>query len=379
MKRIILVLITLISISSAFANPNQTSTLNTTKTVSKEATQELIKSRLQSIGSEIELRYSAEVKRLIDADLTIDYNRKELSELIARSAYYLPIFESALKAAGLPDELKYIPVIESRLKEGLTSTRGAGGLWQIMPATARGYGMQVNATIDERRDPYMASEKACRMLREAYEMFGDWSLALASYNCGPGTVKKALRKAGGDPRKHNFWSISRYLPAQTRKYVPKFIAMTYVMKYYDAHNVKAASYTALETDTIRISSRVSLGDMANATGVSLDRLKSLNPQYLAGVVPATANRPCNLILPAEKAQEYRMSIGSAVQEDEPAVAQESVQNPAQERPAVSILAMANKGEWNVGNNTSSITSGGEDVLEPHPYTHMRRKRIRTVR
>ena len=313
MKRIFVFLaaisVIIFSVSTVFGEPNPSSTqtpnaagriaIQEPKRPNPEATPEIVKQRLEELNTSVEMTYSPSVQTHIDRYLK--NGRAQLKELIARSEYYLPIFEQALMEAGLPDELKYLPVIESHLEVKATSPRGAGGLWQFMPITAKGLDMKVNATIDERNDPYLSSQKACRLLKMLYDQFGDWSLALAAYNAGDGTVRRALRKAGGDRKSHTFQTISKYLPAQTRAYLPKFIAMTYLMNFYDDHDVKIDAGKAFQpTDTIQVREKSKLSSFAGRLNVSLSELKKLNPHFRTDVIPATADRPCTLIVPAGK-------------------------------------------------------------------------------
>ena len=373
MKRLIFVLVSFFTLFSTFANPNLTnSSLTHIRLTSTEATPEVIKTRIEAIPTEIELRYSADVKKYIDADLKNEYGRKQLSELLGRCSFYLPIFEKVLKDAGLPEELKYIPVIESKLKEQVTSPRGAGGLWQIMPATARGYGMQVNASVDERKDPYKASEKACRILKESYDMFGDWSLALAAYNCGPGNVRKALRKAGGDPKSHTFWSIARFLPVQTRQYLPKFIAMVYVMNYYSNHDVKAATFKTVETDTLHISNKTTLRELAKTAGVEFEELKKLNPHFLANNVPGSQASPCTLILPAAHALAYKAKHQTGHPEEDQF--EEPIFTETEEASATLAIIPTLPKETHEPVVIAAVARAEENRYELRHYDYTRRKR-----
>lgn len=326
MKRIFLVLISIICLFSAFGKKNTTS--NKTNVpfyvnpgiesygTDPGATPEIISERLEALGSEIDLRYNAEVQKYIDNYMK--NGRRQVATFQVLAAYYLPIFEKALAEAGLPDELKYIPFIESGLDAKATSYAGAGGLWQIMPSVARGYDMKVNGTIDERRDPYIASQRACTMLKKAYEKFGDWGLALASYNCGSGTLGKALKRAGGEA--NDFWSVYNYLPAQTRHYVPKFIAMVYVMNYYAEHNIPEVNVVKYAADTIRVSEKMAISKLAPRFGVSVADLKALNPHFHTDIIPGTSSRPCNVILPLAAALAYKehRDLPDFMKEDEDA-------------------------------------------------------------
>lgn len=315
MKRIIIVLISIVSLFSIFSKSISSNRLQIDYSVPSYgkdpgAAPETVEERLEALQTSVEMRYSKEVQNHIETYMK--NGRKQLTSLLALSSYYMPIFEEALKDAGLPDELKYLPVIESQLDALATSPAGAGGLWQFMPIAAKGYDMKINSSIDERRDPYLSSERACRMFKDLYKKFGDWTLVIAAYNCGPGNLQKALRRAGGDPSKHNFWSIKQYLPAQTRKYIPKFIAMVYLMNYYQDHDIPEVKVeTSVATEVISVSEKMSLSKMAPMLNMSVSELKKHNPHFKGDIIPATAARPCNLIVPAAKAQAYRDRMAAA--------------------------------------------------------------------
>ena len=319
MKRILILLVSTILLFSFFTvfskpNPNSTSTFNKLQSAAHigqdpGASAELVKLRLDSLASRsgmMDMPYNSTVQSYIDQYLK--NGRRQLTELLVRCAYYMPIFEKALQEAGLPDELKYVAVIESSLKLKATSPRGASGFWQFMPATAKGYDMKITSAIDERWDPYLSSERACRLLKKQYERFGDWALALAAYNAGQGTVQKAIRRAGLDKSSATFQAIAQYLPAETRKYVPKFIAMNYIMKYYTRHNISEVPVgSVVETDTIHISEKMNLSQIAGVLEVPTSQLRDLNPHFRTDMIPATAERPCNLILPVEHIETFKES------------------------------------------------------------------------
>lgn len=245
MKRIILIIFALITITRVYGNPepNSNSRLSAKETMETSGevglfSEHFIKPRLEALDTEIEMRFSKEMIPYIENYLKTSFGKREFSSLLERCNQYMPIIEKALREAGLPDELKYIPVIESAMKAKSVSKQGAAGLWQFMPVAARCYNMKIGGKGDERLDPHIASERACRMFKDLYEKFGDWSLVLAAYNCGPGRLQQALRRAGVEKGKGDFWSVINYLPAHTRKYLPKFIAVAYVMNYYSEYGVK---------------------------------------------------------------------------------------------------------------------------------------------
>lgn len=250
--------------------------------------------RLQNLPNVIEMPYNSVVRKFID-----QYTgrlRRSVAMMLGASNFYIPIFEDALEAYQLPLELKYLPVIESALNPGATSKAGAGGLWQFMPATGKRYDLEINSLIDERRDPVKSSYAAARMLKSLYEIFGDWTLVIASYNCGPANVSKAIKRAGGE---RDYWKIYPYLPQETRGYVPAFIAANYAMNYYCEHNIcPASTHLPLGTDTIVVTRDVYMEQISEVCKISLEELKALNPQYRTSRIPGSA-RPCMLRMPLD--------------------------------------------------------------------------------
>lgn len=271
-----------------------------------DVSDEVMIERLTRLPNVIEMPYNQVVRSYIDR--YTKKGRSTVSALLGLGLYYNPIFEQALEEQGLPLELKYLPMIESALDPNAVSKHGATGLWQFMLATAKGLGMEVNSLIDERRDPYLSSEMAAGYLKGLYESYGDWSLAIAAYNCGPGTVNKALRRAGGDAKNHDFWSIYNYLPAETRGYVPAFIAANYVMNYYPEHNISPVLPKApLVVDTVHVTERIHFNQISNVLDIPVDELRILNPQYRADIIPGSPDSPRNLILPSQQIHAFIMS------------------------------------------------------------------------
>lgn len=262
--------------------------------------------RLAQMPTVIEMPFNSIVRQYIDR--YTKNSRPQVAAILGLSIYYMPIFEQALEEQGLPQELKYLPVIESGLDPNAVSKHGATGLWQMMLAAGKGYGLECNSVVDERRDPYASSRAAAKLLKELYDTYGDWSLAIAAYNSGPGAVNKAIRRAGLDASKADFWSIYSYLSSETRGYVPMFIAANYVMNYHQKHNISPVLSTKpLVTDTVGISNRVHFDQISAVLGIPIDELRILNPQYRADVVPGTPERPYMLILPSQQVHAYIMS------------------------------------------------------------------------
>lgn len=248
--------------------------------------------RLRKLPHLIEMPYNTAVKSFID--IYTQQRRKQVEYLLGLSDYYFPIFESALEAMRLPLELKYLPIIESALNPKAVSRAGATGIWQFMIGTGKMYGLEVNTLVDERMDPVKSSKVAAEYLKELYSIFSDWHLAIAAYNCGPGNVNKAIRRAGG---KRDFWAIYPYLPSETRSYVPIFIAAGYVMNYADKHNICATKIRipAL-TDTIMLNRRVHMEQISSVLNIQMDELRLLNPQYRRDIIPGDI-KPYPVCLP----------------------------------------------------------------------------------
>ncbi len=254
---------------------------------------EVYMERLKRLPNVMEMPYNDIVQKFIDR--YTGRLRHSVSYMLGASNFYTPIFEEALEAYGLPLELKYLPVIESALNPLATSRVGAAGLWQFMVATGKQYGLEVNSLVDERRDPIKSSYAAAQYLRDLYKIFGDWSLVIAAYNCGPENINKAIHRAGGEA---DYWKIYPYLPKETRGYVPAFIAANYVMNYYCEHNIcPMRTQLPAKTDTIIVSRDVHLRQIAEVCGVDIDELRTLNPQYRRDVVNG-GNKPSVIRMPA---------------------------------------------------------------------------------
>ena len=254
----------------------------------------IYKARLQAIPCVIELPYNERVRAFILR--YVKRNPKQVARMMRMSEYYFPIFEESLGRYNLPYELKYVPIIESALNPMARSHVGAAGLWQFMPGTAKLYGLEVNSLVDERMDPIKATDAACRFMTSMYAIYGDWNLVIAAYNCGSGNVNKAIRRAGG---KRDFWSIYPYLPAETRNYVPIFIAANYAMHYGEDHGIcKAPIEKSMLTDTIRTDQRMHLEQVSKTLDIPMEELRRLNPQYSKDILPGGTMYA--LCLPAEK-------------------------------------------------------------------------------
>lgn len=287
------------------------------------ATDAEIIERLSQLPTVIEMPFNSVVRNYID--MYANRRRQLVENMLGMSLYYMPIFESALDRYNMPLELKYLPVIESALNPVAVSRAGATGLWQFMLATAQGEGLEVNSVVDERRDPYRSSDAAARYLKKLYDIFGDWSLAIASYNCGPGNVTKAIRRAGFNAK--DFWAIYPYLPSETRGYVPAFIAANYIMTYYDKHNISPAlARKPIVTDTIHVTKRVHFQQISDVMGIPMDELRILNPQYRTDLIPGDI-KPYSLVLPSLQAFAYLSNEDSIVNHNAALYARRDVVEP----------------------------------------------------
>lgn len=276
------------------------------KMADRETSDATIRERLAKLPTAIEMPYNQIVRSYIDR--YTQRGREQVTLLLGLSHYYLPIFEQALEERGLPLELKYLPVIESALNPNAVSKHGAAGLWQFMITTAKGLGMEVNSLVDERRDPYISSRLAAQYLSDLYATYNDWSLAIAAYNCGPGAVNKAIRRAGGDPKKHDFWSIYNHLSPETRGYLPMFIAANYVMNYYPEHNISPVIPTKpLITDTLHVSDRIHFNQISKVLDIPVEEIRLLNPQFRSDIIPGSAEKQYTLILPSQQVHAFLMS------------------------------------------------------------------------
>ena len=248
--------------------------------------------RLAAMNSFITLPYNDVVKNYI-----IQYSERmttRMGRVMGLSTYYFPIFEDILLRYGLPQELKYMAIIESMLNPVATSRAGARGIWQFMYQTGTSYGLEINSFVDERLDVEKAVDAAARYLRDAYKTFGDWALAISSYNCGAGNVSKAIRRADG---KRDYWSIYPYLPRETRNYVPAFVAAMYAMTYYREYGIVPQNTgVPAQTDTFMIRRNLHFDQIEAVVGVPKEDLQNLNPQYVNDIIPGN-NHPYVLKLP----------------------------------------------------------------------------------
>ena len=260
----------------------------------------LIKHQLDSLNelTPLDLNFNKEVLQEIKFYLLQRQN--QVAKLLALSNYYFPIFESYLDKYDLPQELKYLPIIESSLNPRAKSSAGAAGLWQFMYNTAKEYGLKVNSYLDERMDVYKSTESACRYLKKSYDIFKNWELSLASYNAGRYSVKKSIIRSGG---KINYWEIRPFLPKETRNYIPSFIAAVYVMNFAGEYGIKLdTSYVLNESsvDSIFIKESIKINHLSSILNINEELLKNLNPAYKIKIIPFLEGEKFPVILPQEK-------------------------------------------------------------------------------
>ena len=265
----------------------------------------LVQDRLSCIQREIPLNFNNKVYGFVNYFSV--RNRDYTKEVIRKSTIYFPIIEKYLKKYNLPDELKYLAIVESGLNPQIISRAGAGGLWQFMPYTGNMFKLHQDWYIDERFDPYQATEAACKYLSSLYSMFGNWELALAAYNSGPGNVRKAIRKSG---YKKSFWEIYRYLPRETRSYVPQFVAITYTLNYAEEYNLLPAEPAYfLDNDTLMIKGYANLKTLARELSICYEDIKKLNPNLKRFGIKST-KQFYPIRLPIDKIEEARINRDS---------------------------------------------------------------------
>lgn len=267
----------------------------------------VLQRRLQSLHTVIPLTYNSEVRNFIR--FYLKHMSTRLDVMLTLCEYYHPLFEEALNRYNVPEELKYLTIVESAMNPEATSRVGAAGLWQFMYSTGKLYDLEVNSVVDDRRDPYKSTVAAARHLRDLYKVFSDWELAIAAYNCGAGNINKAIARSGG---KRNFWDIYGNLPRETRGYIPAFVAVIYVMNYYEQHGLRPSRINLpVRSDTVMVHDDILLTYVAQATGLDLDELHTLNPQYRVDFIPASS-APYPLCLPSAKVETFITNQDSIV-------------------------------------------------------------------
>jgi membrane-bound lytic murein transglycosylase D len=255
--------------------------------------------RMGRLPMVMEMSYNRVVKNFIDM---YTHNRRDRVEIMLRlTDYYFPMFEEVFDKYGIPEELEYLSIIESAMNPRAVSRAGATGMWQFMYYTGKTYGLTINSLVDERRDPLKSTIAAASFLKDLYEIYKDWTLVIAAYNCGPGNVNKAIRRSGG---KRNYWDIYYYLPRETRGYVPAFMAAAYVMNYSKEHNLYPATVDfEFHTDTIMIHDKLHLKQVSEVMGIPVEQLRDLNPQYKYDIIPGDS-KPFALRIPQKQSMRF---------------------------------------------------------------------------
>lgn len=275
---------------------DEVSEADTTAVEVRKVTTEQLKERLAILNQKtpFNIEYNPSLENVINSFLV---RRKDLMErMLTASQFYFPMFEQALDKYDLPLEIKYLAIVESALNPAARSRVGATGLWQFMYGTGKMYGLDVSSYVDERRDPIKATEAACQYLSKLYEIFGDWDLALAAYNSGPGNVNKAIRRSGGYT---NYWNIRRNLPRETAGYLPAFLATMYLFEYAKEHDLKIrkADRPYFETDTLHVKHTLTFDQISEMVGISKEELSMLNPAYKLNIIPKIDGETYFLRLP----------------------------------------------------------------------------------
>ncbi|MDD3108365.1 MAG: transglycosylase SLT domain-containing protein [Alistipes sp.] len=320
--------------------------------------------RLKAIVSPIHLPYNEIIKKYLVAYTTT--HKSITRRMLGYGKYYFPLIEQELARADLPLELKFVPVVESALNPIATSPGGAVGLWQFMLPTGRQYGLEISSMVDERRDPMLSTRAACHYLKELYAIYKDWTLALASYNYGPGNVNRAIQRAGANAT--TYWDIYPYLPTSTRDYIPALVALTYLYHYHaDYGLVPFESPLPLVTDTVMVSRHLDLKRVEAATDVPLDLLRLLNPQYKQDIIPATV-RNYPLVLPQQSIARFVAQELQLEQESEKQI----VENEEKLALATSSSNSSSPSSSSSSSSSNSSQSGGrsgDDFQAPPAKTY----------
>lgn len=337
----------------------------------EELPTEVLKQRLEELNARtpFNVEYNPSLESVIRGYLK--NRRRTMAKLMALSDYYFPMFEEQLDKHGLPLEMKYLAIVESALDPRAKSRVGATGLWQFMYSTGKMFGLEVNSYVDERSDPIMATEAACKYLKSLEKSLGDWDLALAAYNSGPGNVSKALRRAGGHT---NYWNIRQHLPRETAGYVPAFLATMYIFEYAEEHGFKSSGpqYPYIATDTVRIKSMIGLDHVAKVTNLDLDELTFLNPSYKNQIIPVVKDEDYVLRLPVD-------AIGKFVANEEAVYAYAAAEFNQREKPLPQFFEQSDRIRYRVrsGDYLGKIASKyGVTVNQIKRWNGLRSTRLR---
>jgi len=290
----------------------------------EELPTELLKERLKILDSKtpFHIEYNPQLEQIIKTYLK--RRKSSFSNLLEKARFYFPLFEEHLDKYDVPLEVKYLAIVESALKPRARSRVGATGLWQFMYQTGKQFNLNVSSYVDERSDPYRATEAACKYLASLYKIFGDWDLALAAYNSGPGNVNKAIRRSGGS---RNFWNIKHNLPRETAGYVPAFYATLYIFEYANEHNIvaKKNALAYFETDTVQVKKQLTFEQIYETLNVDIEVLQFLNPQYKLDIIPYIKGKNYTLTLPVK-------DIGNFISNEQQIYAYVDAEEAKREKP-----------------------------------------------
>tara|TARA_R100000935_G_scaffold36196_1_gene56913 strand:+ start:9382 stop:10944 length:1563 start_codon:yes stop_codon:yes gene_type:complete len=305
----------------------------------EELPTEVLKQRLEELNARtpFNVEYNTSLESVIKGYLK--NRRTTLGRLMALSDYYFPMFEETLDKHGLPLEMKYLAIVESALEPRATSRVGAQGLWQFMFSTGKMFGLDVNSYVDERSDPLMATEAACQYLKSLEKSLGDWDLALAAYNSGPGNVAKALRRANGQT---NYWNIRQFLPRETAGYVPAFLATMYIFEFAEEHGFKSngPQFPFIATDTVKVQKMITLQQVAEVTNLDIEEVRFLNPSYKKDVIPVIKDENYVLRLPID-------AVGKFVSNEQAIYAYVEKELEEREKPLPELFEQNNKIRYRV--------------------------------
>lgn len=337
----------------------------------EELPTDLLKERLKDLDSKtpFHIEYNTQLEQIIKTYLK---RRKSIfSGLMEKARYYFPMFEEHLDKYDIPLEVKYLAIVESALKPRARSRVGATGLWQFMYQTGKQFNLNVSSYVDERSDPYRATEAACKYLASLYKIFGDWDLALAAYNSGPGNVTKAIRRSGGSK---NYWNIRHNLPRETAGYVPAFYATLYIFEYANEHNIKAKenTFTYFETDTVQIKRQLTFEQIYETLNVDIEVLQFLNPQYKLDIIPYIKGKEYTLTLPVK-------DIGNFVSNEQSIYAYAEAEDAKREKPLPKYFEMNDRIRYRVrsGDYLGRIANRyGVSVSSIKRWNNMRSTRLR---
>ncbi|MDV7186627.1 LysM peptidoglycan-binding domain-containing protein [Lutibacter sp. TH_r2] len=337
----------------------------------EELPTELLKKRLKVLDSKtpFHIEYNSQLESIIKTYLK--RRKSSFSGLLEKARYYFPMFEEQLDKYDIPLEIKYLAIVESALKPRAKSRVGATGLWQFMYPTGKMFDLKVSSYVDERQDPYKATEAACKYLASLYKIFGDWDLALAAYNSGPGNVSKAIRRSNGSK---NYWNIRHNLPRETAGYVPAFYATLYIFEYAKEHNIVArkSALPLFKTDTVQVKRQMTFEQINETLDVDIELLQFLNPQYKLDIIPYVEGRNYTLSLPVE-------SIGNFLSNEEEIYAFVEKQEEKREKPLPKYTELNDRIRYKVrsGDFLGKIANRyGVSVSNLKRWNNMRSTRLR---